>query len=118
LIYFLLAEGDFSSFHRVRWSDEIWHLYAGGPLELHLIDASAGHAQRLLTTDLCSGAPTAVVPAGCWQAARLTPGTKWAFAGCTVSPGFEFSDFDMPPAAELLEVYPEHASFIRELTRR
>jgi uncharacterized protein len=118
LIYFLLADPEFSAFHRVRGADEIWHLYAGGPLELHTIDAARRYALRTLTTDLESGEPTAVVPSDCWQAARLAPGAGFAFCGCTVAPGFEFADFEMPTAAELLGSFPEHARIVRELTRR
>lgn len=118
LIYFLLADEDFSAFHRVRWTDEIWHLYAGGPLELHTIDAHGRHARRILTTDLQTGEPTALVAAGCWQAARLAPGAEWALGGCTVAPGFDFADFEMPSAAELTAAHPSNARIIRELTRR
>ena len=118
LIYFLLAEDEFSAFHRVRGADEIWHLYAGGPLELHTIDEFAGrHQLHLLTNDLERGTPAVVVPADCWQAARLAPGAPWALCGCTVSPGFEFTDFEMPPVAELLGAFPAHEQIIRELTR-
>jgi len=117
LIYFLLSGTDFSAFHRVRHSDEIWHLYAGGPLELYVIDGDGRLEQRRITGDLSIGEPTTVVPAGCWQSARLAKGADWALGGCTVSPGFQFEDFEMPPAAELLALYPEHAATIRELTR-
>jgi uncharacterized protein len=118
LIYFLLADGDFSAFHRVRSSDEVWHLYAGGPLELHTIDSSRRYAKHVLASDLASGEPAHVVPAGCWQAARLAPSGAWAFAGCTVAPGFDFADFEMPPGEELAASFPAHAQIIRELTRR
>jgi predicted cupin superfamily sugar epimerase len=118
LIYFLLADRDFSAFHRVRWTDEIWHLYAGGPLELHTLDDQGRHTRRLLTGDLENGEPTTVVPAGWWQAARLAPGSAWAFGGCTVAPGFEFADFEMPPARDLIAAHPAHEQVIRELTRR
>lgn len=117
LIYFLLGKGDFSAFHRVRWTDEIWHLYAGGPLELHVIDGDRRHTTQLLTTDLERGEPTALVAAGDWQAARLVPAARWAFGGCTVAPGFEFDDFEMPSAETLIAGYGEHAAIIRELTR-
>lgn len=117
-IYFLLADGQFSAFHRVRSADEIWHLYAGGPLELHVIDGEDRYTRHALTTDVELGEPAAVVAAGCWQAARLAPGSGWAFCGCTVSPGFEFSDFEMPPADLLLDLHPQHESIIRALTRR
>jgi predicted cupin superfamily sugar epimerase len=119
LIYFLLADRDFSAFHRVRASDEVWHLYGGGPLELHTIDAaSKRYARRELSTDLETGEPTLVVEAEHWQAARLARGAAWAFCGCTVAPGFDFAHFEMPPAAELVAQFPAHERIIRELTRR
>jgi predicted cupin superfamily sugar epimerase len=118
LIYFLLSGKDFSAFHRVRFSDEIWHLYAGGPLELHLIDAGGQLVRRRLTSDVLEGEPTAVVPAGTWQSARLAAGARFALGGCSVAPGFEYDDFEMPPAAELIERFPRHSALIRELTRR
>ena len=117
LIYFLLSGDDFSAFHRVRWSDEIWQLYGGGPVELYVIDKTGTLECRTLTTNLDQGQPAAVVPAGAWQSARLADGAAWAFGGCSVAPGFEFEDFEMPPATELLERYPEHAATIRKLTR-
>jgi hypothetical protein len=117
LIYFLLAGSEFSAFHRVKWTDEIWHLYAGGPIELHVIDANGKYSRRDLSSDLERGEPTAVVKAGEWQAARLAPGVPWALGGCGVTPGFDYADFDMPPAHELLAAYPEHAAIIKALTR-
>lgn len=117
-IYYLLPAGEMSAFHRVRASDEIWHVYAGGPLELHTIDTQGRYARRLLTTDLAQGAPASVVPGGCWQATRPVPGAAWAFCGCTVAPGFDFADFEMPEARWLIEAFPEHAAIIRQLTRR
>jgi predicted cupin superfamily sugar epimerase len=117
LIYYLLVDEQFSAFHRVRWSDEIWHLYAGGPLELHTLDGGGHHARHLLTSDLERGEPAAVVEAGCWQAARLAGPARWAFGGCTVAPGFDFADFEMPAARALAERYPRHEALIRSLTR-
>ncbi len=116
LIYFLLAGRDFSALHRLRGSDEIWQLYAGGPLELHTLD-DAGHVCTRLSADLAAGEPAAIVPAGRWQAARLAPGAEFAFCGCTVAPGFDFADYDMPPARELIAEHPRHERLIRELTR-
>lgn len=117
LIYFLLCGEEFSAFHRVKWSDEIWHLYAGGPLELHVIDEAGRHEARLLTNDLERGEPTTLIVSGRWQAARLAPGARWAFGGCTVAPGFEYDDFEMPPREELLALYPARADIVRALTR-
>lgn len=103
-IYFLLAAGGFSAWHRVR-SDEVWHWYEGEPLELLLAtpDCSAVRTMRLgpVATD---SAPAATVPADWWQAAR--PLGAYALCGCTVAPGFEFEDFtflrDHPAASAAL----------------
>ena len=118
LIYYLLSGEQFSAFHRVKWTDEIWHLYAGGPLELHVIDADGRHVRNTLTGDVFAGRPTVVVKAGEWQAARLAPGAGWAFGGCTVAPGFEFEDFEMPPADALIAKHPQHAALFRQLARQ
>jgi predicted cupin superfamily sugar epimerase len=115
-VYYLLADSDFSAFNLVQGSDEVWHLYAGGPVELHVIEGGS-YTVKLLSSDLEQGAPVAVVPAGAWQAARLTPDAEWALCGCTVSPGFDFADFEIPPRDTLLTAHPEHAAIISALTR-
>ena len=116
-IYFLLAEGDFSAFHRVR-SDESWHLYAGGPLELHLIHQHGEYEVRRLGHDLGFGClPQTTVPANCLQAACPAPNVAWAVCGCVVAPGFDFADFSMPSREELLLSFPQHEKIIRGLTR-
>jgi predicted cupin superfamily sugar epimerase len=116
-IYFLLRADEFSALHRVS-SDEVWHHYAGDALELHTLDENR-HDVALLGADLAVGArPLRVVPRGVWQAARIAKRAHgYALCGCTVAPGFEFSDFEMPSRAELLERLPRHAAAIRELTR-
>jgi predicted cupin superfamily sugar epimerase len=117
-IYFLLATDEFSAFHRVR-SDEVWHHYAGDVLELHSIDTQARHERRLLGTDLVWGErPQIVIPAGVWQAARPMRGPAgYVLVGCTVAPGFDFADFEMPARGELVQRYPEHTEVIEALTR-
>ena len=119
-IYFLLERGDFSAFHQIR-SDEAWHHYLGAPLELHLIDGGA-HTRLLLGPDLAQGErPQAVVPAGVLQAARVAgrsgSAEDFALVGCTVAPGFDFSDFEMPDRATLLSDLLHHRSLIESLTR-
>ena len=90
-IYFLLIAGTHSRWHRGA-SDEIWHLYEGGPLELLVAPPSLTEVTRVvLGTAGASRGPVHVVPAGWWQAAR--PLGDYALAGCTVAPGFEFADF-------------------------
>jgi hypothetical protein len=115
-IYFLLPAREISALHRVS-SDEVWHHYAGGPVELHLIDASATHQVIHLGKDLGAGQhPMWVVPAGVWQAA--VAGTdEHALCGCTVAPGFDFADFEMPGREELLRRFPSLAEVVRRLTR-
>ncbi len=112
-IYFLLEAPDFSAFHRVR-SDETWHFYDGDPVELHLIDPAGQHELRELTRTN----PQTTVPANCWQAARLAANRGWLLAGCTVAPGFDFADFEMPSASELTQIFPQHARLITTLARR
>ena len=94
-IYFLLQAGERSHWHRVD-AAEIWHWYAGAPLELSM--AVEGEAVKVTTLghDLASGArPQVIVPAGVWQSA-VSLGA-WTLTGCTVSPAFEFSGFEMAP---------------------
>lgn len=93
-IYFLLVEGTESRWHRVT-SDEVWHLYEGGPLELLELDEalSALTRHRLAPIGSADSAPVYTVPAGRWQAAR--PLGTYVLVGCTVGPGFDFADFAM-----------------------
>lgn len=116
-IYFLLQTHEFSAFHRVR-SDELWHHYLGDPLELHVLTPE-GHTAWLLGSALEEGQrPLAVVPAGNLQAARPKPGPHgFTLVGCTVAPGFDFRDFEMPPRDELLRAYPQFAELVEGLTR-
>ncbi|HEX2092878.1 MAG TPA: cupin domain-containing protein [Longimicrobiaceae bacterium] len=104
-IYFLLARGERSRWHRVL-SDEAWHFYEGDPLELLWLDPSGTRCHRERLGPVREGCqPVRVVPAGCWQAAR--PTGEFTLVGCTVGPGFEFEDF------ALLDAYPEVAEWIR-----
>ena len=94
-IYFLLKAGERSHWHRVD-ADEIWHHYAGAPLELSL-SADGRTVRRLrVGTDFDLGElPQAVAPRHVWQAARSLG--HWTLVGCTVAPGFEFKGFEMAP---------------------
>lgn len=93
-IYFLLAAGERSHWHRVD-APEVWHHYGGGPLELAV--AEGDHRSVVtLSSDLSPGTePQAVVPARAWQAAR--PLGAWTLVGCTVSPAFDFAGFELAP---------------------
>lgn len=95
-IYFLLAAGERSHWHRVD-AAEVWHFYAGAPLILSLSAGAEGPAEEhALGPELPAGqVPQIVVPPGWWQAARSTG--EWTLVGCTVSPGFRFEGFTLAP---------------------
>ena len=95
-IYFLLARGERSHWHRVD-AAEVWHHYAGAPLELEIALHAGAAVERIrLGVDLAAGErPQAVVPAHAWQAAASLG--DWTLVGCTVAPGFMFSGFEMAP---------------------
>lgn len=115
-IYFLLPAGSFSALHRVA-SDEVWHHYDGDPLELHTIDEAGRHDVVRLGRDVLGGErPQHVVPAGVWQAA-VPLGDRHALCGCTVAPGFDFADFELPPRGDLIARFPALAEVIVRLTR-
>jgi predicted cupin superfamily sugar epimerase len=93
-IYFLLARGERSHWHRID-AVEVWHFYAGSPLTLQVAD-SAGTRIIILGPDIAAGeVPQAVVSAQAWQAAESTG--DWTLVGCTVAPGFEFAKFELAP---------------------
>ena len=93
-IYFLLAAGEVSRWHRVD-AVEIWHWYAGAPLALFLGDMSAPTVTRLGPDLTHDEQPQAIVPAGEWQAAESLG--AWTLVGCTVAPGFSFAGFELAP---------------------
>ena len=95
-IYFLLARGERSHWHRVD-AAEAWHWHAGAPLALDTAEHDDGPVTRLtLGPDLAAGQrPQAIVPARAWQAAESLG--DWTLVGCTVAPGFEFSQFELAP---------------------
>jgi len=116
-IYFLLEQGNFSAFHRIK-SDECWHFYAGGTLLIYVID-DAGALQIIkLGSNILQGETFQyVVPAGCWFASAPAATTAFSFVGCTVSPGFDFADFELAQKHALTKRYPQHAAIIEVLTR-
>jgi predicted cupin superfamily sugar epimerase len=118
-IYFLLPGGAFSALHRVR-SDEVWHHYDGDPLELHTLDDAGRHEKVVLGRDIAGGQrPQHVVAAGVYQAV-VARGDRYALGGCTVAPGFDFADFEMPSREALLATFarfPGVREVIARLTR-
>jgi predicted cupin superfamily sugar epimerase len=91
-IYFLLARGERSHWHRID-AVETWHYYAGSALVLQIADDSGTRTIRL-GPDLVAGeVPQAMVPAQAWQAAESSG--DWTLVGCTVAPGFDFAKFEL-----------------------
>jgi predicted cupin superfamily sugar epimerase len=95
-IYYLLARGERSHWHRVD-ATEVWHYYAGSPLRLEIAQSNDGSVEHVtLGADLTAGErPQVVVPAHAWQAAESLG--DWTLVGCTVAPGFEFAGFELAP---------------------
>lgn len=115
-IYFLLESGDMSALHRIK-SDEVWHFYAGSALLIHCIFPDGGYQALRLGADLAAGELfQAVVPAGCWFGAELAE-EGFALVGCTVSPGFDFADFEMADVEQLCGRYPQHTELIMRMTK-
>lgn len=117
-IYFLLTPGNFSAFHRIK-QDEMWHFYDGDPIALHIVSALGEYTLVKIGRDFNQGeVPQFVVKAGDWFASEVSTPDGYSLAGCTVSPGFDFSDFEMANQANLLEDFPQHTEVILNLTRK
>ena len=116
-IYYLLEPGTFSEMHQLD-SDEVFHFYLGDPVELLQLNPDGGSALSILGPDLVAGQqPQHVVPARVWQGSRLVEGGSFALLGCTVAPGFDFTDFRTSSYAELAAKWPAESERIRKLTR-
>jgi predicted cupin superfamily sugar epimerase len=111
-IYYLLAGGEFSAFHRIK-SDEIWHHYAGGPVTLYAISGDG----KLSKTKIDKNMPQAVIKANTWFAASLDSKRSYCLLGCTVSPGFHYDDFQLAGRDELARAYPQHKRLIERYTK-
>jgi predicted cupin superfamily sugar epimerase len=111
-IYYLLVGNQASSFHKLK-SDELWHWYAGGSLSMQII-----RNDRLSKIRLGTGAkarPQLLVSKESWMAASIGSG-RYCLVGCTVSPGFDFRDWELGKREELLKRYPQYKSTIRKYT--
>ena len=117
-IYFLIvADAPATFLHRLL-SDETFHLYEGGPLDLLLLAPDGGAAVKRLGLNLAAGErPQLTVPAGTWFGTELAPGASHCLVGCTVAPGFEFADFELAEGPELAARYPAVADRIARMSR-
>ena len=116
-IYFLLTEGNFSAFHKIN-QDEIWHFYEGDPLRVHMITSEGSYSFQDIGLNLDVGQiPQFTVLAGLWFASEVAENGNYSLVGCTVSPGFDFDDFELPSRSKMIELFPEHEEIISRLTR-
>lgn len=117
-IYFLVsAEQPITFLHRLA-SDEVFHLYEGGPLSVLRLLPDGSSDVLTLGLDLASGQrPQLVLQRGTWFGTELAPGASHCLIGCTVAPGFEFTDFELADAAELMRLYPTQHERIRRMRR-
>jgi len=116
-IYFLLENHHVSALHRIQ-SDEVWHFYAGGPLEVFVIEPATGNLSiiRLGANPDQGEVFQAVVPAGSWFGSKPAAGTAYSLVGCTVAPGFDFADFELAKPEEMLQQFPQHRAVIELLS--
>ncbi|WP_299888262.1 cupin domain-containing protein [uncultured Lacinutrix sp.] len=115
-IYFLLTSDNFSAFHRIK-QDEIWHFYDGSPINLHIISNIGVYTNHAIGIDFQKGeVPQFVVPGGSWFAAEVVNQNDYSLIGCTVSPGFNFEDFELKSRNDLIALFPDKEEIISRLT--
>ena len=115
-IYFLLESHHISALHRIQ-SDEMWHFYAGCPLNVYIIDSEGNLSIIRLGNNPDKGEVfQAVVPARVWFGSKPAQADSYSLVGCTVAPGFDFEDFEMKSREELLAMFPQHLEVVEMLT--
>jgi uncharacterized protein len=114
-IYFLLESHEFSAFHRLK-SDEVWHFYQGSPLTLFIIHPLGELTLRKLGSDPGKQENLqCTVTRGCWFAASVNDPGSYTLLGCSVSPGFDFEDFELGHREDLIRKFPKHQKLIESL---
>ena len=114
-IYFLLEGNQFSAFHHLK-SDELWHFYDGSDLKVYIINPGGNLILRKLGRSDDAEFQIAIEK-HCWFAAEVEDKKSFSLFGCTVSPGFEFEDFELGSRDFLLKKFPQHKNLISRLTR-
>jgi predicted cupin superfamily sugar epimerase len=118
LIYYLLDGNQFSAFHKVKY-DEIWHFYKGSPINLYILTDSKNLLRVQLGNDLRKNEQIHyVIKGNTWFGADLKDKSSYSLIGCSVSPGFDFRDFELGYRNRLKKTYPQHEHIINRLTRK
>jgi uncharacterized protein len=116
-IYYLITPQNFSAFHKLV-SDEIYHFYAGDPVQLEVIAPDGTRISVRLGNNISAGEqPLYVVPANHWQGSRVSQGGKFSLVGCTVNPPYKPEHCEHAKRSELQETFPQHKEIIEILTR-
>lgn len=116
-IYYLLTPDTFSALHRLP-GDEVFHFYLGDPVEMLQLKPDGSGEVAVLGHDIAEGMrPQHVVPGGVWQGSRLRTGGSYALLGTTMSPGFDYNDYESGTRESLTKLYPQHTAMIASLTR-
>jgi len=115
-ILFLLDGQEVSRFHRLQ-SDELWHFYDGVPLRFHFLHPDGSYSSAVLGLAFDRGETCVLaIRRQVWMAVELADPVGYALAGCTVAPGFDFTDFQLARRRELLDAFPAQSSIIERLT--
>jgi len=116
-IYYLITPDEFSSLHRLP-QEELFHFYLGDAVEMLQLTEAGETKIITIGTDLAAGQrPQVLAPSNVWQGTRLKAGGKFALLGCTVTPAFQYADFEGGKRAELVGRYPQHRDLIERYTR-
>lgn len=116
-IYYMLEGNQFSSFHRLK-SDELWHFYDGTALTIIVINEKDLLDKIRLGNDLNKRETfQTVIKKNSWFAAELIDKNSFALIGCTVSPGFDFDDFELGNRNDLVKEFPQYEEVIVKFTR-
>ena len=116
-IYFLITGKEFSAVHRIK-SDEIWHFYEGRAITIHLINTDGNYSTVKLGNNFEGGEVFQhAILHGTWFAGTVDEADSFALIGCTVSPGFDYDDFELGKRDELMKMFPIHKEIIGKLTR-
>jgi len=116
-IYFLLTSNEFSAFHKIK-QDEIWHFYEGSSLSIHVIDETGEYFRLFLGKEIEKNESLQVVVKEGWLfGASVNEKNLFSLVGCTVAPGFNFEDFEMPDRTSLMKQFPQHRNIIEKLSR-
>jgi predicted cupin superfamily sugar epimerase len=116
-IYYLLTPDTFSALHRLP-GDEVFHFYMGDPVEMLQLKPDGCGEVVALGHDIAAGMrPQHVVPGGVWQGSRLRAAGSYALLGTTMSPGFDYNDYESGTRESLTKLYPQHTAMIASLTR-